>query len=125
MDIQYTPKFLKLMSKIKHSRGKEETEKVISKIQNAKDFSELNTILDIKKYVVGGYRIRYSGKPEMRIRFSLLSNPLDETKKIIELRFVGTREEYEKIAHKPMNESKRGKRVIVISDSQFKRLILK
>jgi hypothetical protein len=125
MDIQYTPKFLKLMSKIKHSRGKEETEKVISKIQNAKDFSELNTILDIKKYVVGGYRIRYSGKPEMRIRFSLLSNPLDETKKIIELRFVGTREDYEKIAHKPMNESKRGKRVIVISDSQFKRLILK
>lgn len=125
MDIQYTPKFLKLMSKIKHSRGKEETEKVISKIQNAKDFSELNTILDIKIYVVGGYRIRYSGKPEMRIRFSLLSNPLDETKKIIELRFVGTREDYEKIAHKPMNESKRGKRVIVISDSQFKRLILK
>ncbi len=125
MDIQYTPKFLKLMSKIKHSRGKEETEKVISKIQNAKDFSELNTILDIKKYVVGGYRIRYSGKPEMRIRFSLLSNLLDETKKIIELRFVGTREDYEKIAHKPMNESKRGKRVIVISDSQFKRLILK
>ena len=125
MDIQYTPKFLKLMSKIKHSRGKEETEKVISKIQNAKDFSELNILLDIKKYIVGGYRIRYSGKPEMRIRFSLLSNPLDETKKIIELRFVGTREDYEKIAHKPMNESKRGKRVIVISDSQFKRLILK
>ena len=125
MDIQYTPKFLKLMSKIKHSRGKEETEKVISKIQNAKDFSELNTILDIKKYIVGGYRIRYSGKPEMRIRFSLLPNPLDETKKIIELRFVGTREEYERIAHKPMNESKRSKRVIIISDSQFKRLILK
>jgi hypothetical protein len=50
---------------------------------------------------------------------------LDETKKIIELRFVGTREEYEKIAHKPMNESKRSKRVIIINDSQFKRLILK
>jgi hypothetical protein len=45
------------MTKIKHSRGKEETEKVISKIQNAKDFSELNTLLDIKKYIVGGYRI--------------------------------------------------------------------
>jgi hypothetical protein len=113
------------MSKIKNSRGKEETEKVISKIQNAKDFSELNILLDIKKYIVGGYRIRYSGKPEMRIRFSLLPNPLDETKKIIELRFVGTREEYEKIAHKPMNESKRSKRVIIINDSQFKRLILK
>ncbi len=125
MDIQYTPKFVKLMSKIKNARGKEETEKVISKIQNAKDFLELNNVLDIKKYIVGGYRIRYSGKPEMRIRFSLIPNPMDETKKIIELRFVGTREEYEKIAHKPMNESVKKKRVIIVSESQFKRLILK
>lgn len=125
MEIQYTPKFIKLMSKIKNARGKEETEKVISKIQNAKDFLELNNVLDIKKYIVGGYRIRYSGKPEMRIRFSLIPNPMDETKKIIELRFVGTREEYEKIAHKPMNESVKKKRVIIVSESQFKRLILK
>jgi hypothetical protein len=125
MDIQYTPKFVKLMSKIKNARGKEETEKVISKIQNAKDFSELNNVLDIKKYIVGGYRIRYSGKPEMRIRFSLIPNPIDDTKKIIELRFVGTREDYEKIAHKPMNESVKKKRVIIVSESQFKRVILK
>jgi hypothetical protein len=120
MEIQYTPKFMKLMGKIKNTRGKEETEKVISKIQNAKDFSELNILLDIKKYIVGGYRIRYSGKPEMRIRFSLIPNPLDETKKIIELRFVGTREEYERIAHKPMNESIRKKKVIIVSESQYK-----
>ena len=56
----------------------------------------------------------------MRIRFSLIPNPLDETKKIIELRFVGTREEYEKIAHKPMNESIHKKKVIIVSELQYK-----
>jgi hypothetical protein len=125
MEIQYTPRFLKLMSKIKDKRGKMETDKIIDKIKNADNFSELNNILDIKKYVVGGYRIRYSGKPEMRIRFSLIQDQDGNDKKMVELRWVGNREEYEKISNKPINESVKKKMVIVVSESQFERLMLK
>lgn len=122
MQVILTPKFVKLLGKIKEKRGREETQKIISKIQDAKDFNELHNTLDIKKYEIGGYRIRYSGKPEMRIRFALIPDPSDETKKIPELRFVGTREEYERIAHKPMNESFQKRRVYVLTESQIKLL---
>ena len=125
MEIQYTPRFLKLMSKIKDKRGRIETDKIIDKIKNANDFSELNQVLDIKKYVVGGYRIRYSGKPEMRIRFSLIPDQEGNEKKVVELRWVGSREEYERISNKPLNESVKKKRVIIVSESQFQRLMLK
>ena len=125
MEIQYTPRFLKLMSKIKDKRGKTNTDVIIDKIKNANDFSELNQVLDIKKYVVGGYRIRYSGKPEMRIRFSLIPDQEGNEKKVVELRWVGSREEYERISNKPLNESVKKKRVIIVSESQFQRLMLK
>jgi hypothetical protein len=125
MEIQYTPRFLKLMSKIKDKRGRIETDKIIDKIKNANDFSELNQVLDIKKYVVGGYRIRYSGKPEMRIRFSLIPDQEGNEKKVVELRWVGNREEYERISNKPLNESVKKKMVIIVSESQFQRLMLK
>ena len=125
MEIQYTPRFLKLMSKIKDKRGRIETDKIIDKIKNANDFSELNQVLDIKKYVVGGYRIRYSGKPEMRIRFSLIPDQEGNEKKVVELRWVGNREEYERISNKPLNESVKKKMVIIVSESQFERLMLK
>ena len=125
MEIQYTPRFLKLMSKIKDKRGRIETDKIIDKIKNANDFSELNQVLDIKKYVVGGYRIRYSGKPEMRIRFSLIPDQEGNEKKVVELRWVGNREEYERISNKPLNESVKNKMVIIVRESQFERLMLK
>ena len=123
MEIQYTPRFMKLMGKIKDKRGKVDTDVIIDKIKNAKDFSELNQVLDIKKYVVGGYRIRYSGKPEMRIRFSLVPDQDGNEKKVVELRWVGNREEYERISNKPMNESVKKKMIIIVSESQFKLLL--
>lgn len=125
MQIQYTARFLKSMSKIKDKRMIKDTEKVLSRIQQAENFVELYKILDINKLEegLGGYRIRYSGKPEMRIRFDLLSDPMDKNKKTVELQFVGTREEYEKYAHKSMNESVSKKMIIFITEEQFKKVL--
>lgn len=124
MQIVYTPKFLRLMNKLKDKRSKEDTEKVIKKIESAKDFLELNNLLDIKKYVIGGYRIRYSGRPEMRIRFSFISDSKGGPKDILELRWVGTREDYDKEL-KTIHESNIKKMRVVVTESQFQRLILK
>ena len=124
MNIQYTPKFIRLMKKLE-GRGEEDTKVVLNKIESSKDLSELYNILDIKKFDIGGYRIRYSGKPEMRIRFVLVSDSKGEKKKTLELRWVWTREDYERIAHTPMNESRKKKVTVIVSESQFERLIIR
>lgn len=127
MEIQYTPKFLRLLGKLKDKRAKEETEKVVDKIKKANDFVELTNLLDVKKYVVGSYRIRYSGKPEMRIKFSLIPNQKDGIKNIVELRWVGTREEYDK-EWKTMSESTQQvfkKRTYIINEIQLNKIMFK
>jgi hypothetical protein len=61
----------------------------------------------------------------MRIRFSLIPDQQGNEKKVVDLRWVGSREEYERISNKPMNESVKKKMVIIVSESQFERLMLK
>jgi hypothetical protein len=125
MEIIYTPKFIKLFKKIRDKRSKEDTDKVLSKLKIADDFSEVNNILDIKKYsVISGYRIRYSYKPEMRIRFSLETSPIDETREILKLTWIGTRADYDKTLGESINESFVKKQIFIISESQYQKLVM-
>ena len=119
MEIIYTARFLKDYNDIKEKRGKKDTDKVISLIQAAPNFVELNKMIDIKKLNagIGGYRIRYSNKPEYRIRVELVGDK-------IELLLVLPREKYEKYAHRALNESVTSKPIrYIISESQLKNLM--
>ena len=118
MEIVYTARYLKDYNDIKEKRGKKDTDRIISLIQAAPNFIEMNKMMDIKKLNVGlgGYRIRYSNKPEYRIRFELLDGK-------IELQLVLTREKYQKYAHRPLNESIDSKPLrIIVTESQLKHL---
>lgn len=120
MEIEYTSRYLKDYGDIRDKRAKKDTDNVERKIREAQNFIELNKILDIKKYEIGGYRIRYSGKPEWRIRFELVPNPSDNKQQMIKLQLVLPREKYEKYAHKKLDESIVGKSLrIVINENQF------
>jgi uncharacterized protein YlaN (UPF0358 family) len=122
MEIEYTARFLKDLKDINIARGKKDTDKVISLIKQAPDWQTLNKVLDIKKYNegLGGYRIRYSNKPEFRIRFDLVDSDDKKTKKIL-LQIVLPREKYEKYAHRSINESTQERRMkIIISEAQYK-----
>ena len=119
MEIIYTARFLKDYNDIKEKRGKKDTDKVISLIETAPNFIDLNKILDIKKLNagIGGYRIRYSNKPEYRIRINLIDNK-------IELLLVLPREKYEKYAHRTLNESVKLKPMkFIVTESQLKYLM--
>jgi mRNA-degrading endonuclease RelE of RelBE toxin-antitoxin system len=119
MEIIYTARFLKDYNDIKEKRGKKDTDKVVSLIQAAPNFIELNKMLDVKKLNVGlgGYRIRYSNKPEYRIRFDIVDNK-------IELQLVLTREKYQKYAHRPLNESTESKPMtLIVTESQLRYLM--
>jgi hypothetical protein len=126
MKIEYTPKYIKQFADIKDARAKKETIKVEKSIAAAENFIELHKLLDIKKYDpgLGGYRIRYSNKPEWRIRFELIDDPINPKDKIIKLQLVLPREKYQKYAHTSVNESVDGEPYkIMITESQYKRLL--
>ena len=123
MKIEYTPRYLKDYADIKDARAKKETDKVEKIIRIANNFMELHKMLDIKKYPdLGGYRIRYSGNPEYRIRFELIDNPENPREKVIKLQMVLSREKYEKYAHKSINESIEKRMRIIITESQLRLL---
>lgn len=119
MKIEYTPRYLKDYGDIKDARAKKETDKVERIIGNANNFMELHKALDIKKYPdLGGYRIRYSGKPEWRIRFDLVEDP--QTKeKVVKLQVVLPREKYQKYAFKSINESIGSNLKMLITEDQL------
>lgn len=119
MRIEYTPRYLKDYADIKDARAKKETDKVERIIGAANNFMELHKMLDIKKYPdLGGYRIRYSGKPEWRIRFELVDD-LQTKEKVVKLQIVLPREKYQKFAHKPVNESIEKNTKIIITEKQL------
>lgn len=130
MEIVYTSRFLKDLKDIKMPKHKKATDTVIETIKTAPNFVKLYELLDIKKLDVGlgGYRIRYTNNPEYRIRFDLLEDASDKSIKKIELQRCLSREDYEKYAHRKINESttpKSRKQLMVISESQFDRLFRK
>lgn len=117
MQIEYTTRFVKDLADIKDKRAKKDTEKVLSIIRSSENFVDLYKMLDIKKYEFhGGYRIRYSGKPEWRIRFDLKDDATDPKKKVILLQLVLPREKYEKYAHTSVNESKEKVKLLVTEE---------
>ena len=122
MKIEYTPRYLKDLSDIRDKRAIKDTEKIERLINMSPNFVELHKIIDIKKYDpgLGGYRIRYSGNPEYRIRFELIDDPEKPREKIIKLQMVLSREKYEKYAHKSINESLEKRMRIIITESQLR-----
>lgn len=124
MKIEYTPRYLKDLSDIRDKRAIKDTEKIERLINMSPNFVELHKIIDIKKYNpgLGGYRIRYSGNPEYRIRFELIDDPEKPREKIIKLQMVLSREKYEKYAHKSINESLEKRMRIIITESQLRLL---
>lgn len=125
MRIEYTSRYLKDYRDIKDPRARKATDAVEKKINEAPNFIELYKVLDIQKYDtgLGGYRIRYGGKPEYRIRFELLDDPENPKEKIILLQLVLPREKYQKYAHTSVNESVESPRLkIVITESQLRLL---
>ena len=126
MKFEYTPRYVKQFADIKTERALKDTLKIEQIIANAPNFIELNKMLRIQKYNagLGGYRIRYGGKPEWRIRFDLIDDPSNPKEKMIVLQLVLPREKYEKYAHTSVNESvERAPCKIIISEQQYKRLI--
>jgi hypothetical protein len=79
--------------------------------------------LDIKKYDrgLGGYRIRFSNKPEMRIRFELVNDPEEPSGKALKFQICLTRERYEKYAHKAVdiNENYNKNMKIMLTEEQM------
>jgi mRNA-degrading endonuclease RelE of RelBE toxin-antitoxin system len=129
MEIVYTSRFLKDLKDVKMPKHKKATDDVIETIKISTDFVKLHELLDIKKLNpgLGGYRIRYTNNPEYRIRFDVLEDASDKSKKKIELQRCLSREDYEKYAHRKINESVQRvrKQLVVISESQFERLFKK
>ena len=121
MDILHTSHYLKDYSKITDQKVLKDIKKIEERIASVDKFTDLFNLLDIKKYDpgLGGYRIRFGGRPEWRIRFDIVDNPIDKSKKIIELQIVLPREKYEKYAHRSITESVENKLIIVLTEAQL------
>lgn len=105
MKIEYTSRYLKQYAEIKDPRAKKETDKVERLIGAANNFIEMHKMLDIMKYIAfEAYRIRYSGKPEYRIRFILIPDTQNPKEKVVKLQLVLPREKYEKYTHMYLDE---------------------
>jgi hypothetical protein len=125
MKIEYTARYLKDFRDIRDKKAIKATEAVEKKINSVNNIVELYRVLDIQKYDtgLGGYRIRYGGKPEYRIRFELIDDPENPKEKMVLLQLVLPREKYQKYAHTSVNESVETPRMrIVISESQLRLL---
>jgi hypothetical protein len=108
MKIEYTSRYLKQYADIRDPRAKKETDKVERVIGAANNFVELHKMLDIKKYIAfDAYRIRYSGKPEYRVRFTLVDDSTNSKEKVVKLHLVLPREKYEKYAHTYLDEDEK------------------
>jgi hypothetical protein len=125
MKIEYTSRYIKDYSDVRDQRAKKDIDKVVNVIRTTDNFVHLFRFLDIKKYDsgLGGYRIRFSNKPEWRIRFDVLDDYEDKRNKIIQLQMVLPREKYEKYAHKSINEQIEDPIKIILTESQISRLL--
>ena len=125
MEIIRTSHYIKELAKVRDAKAMKNILKVEEKIAGAQKFTDLFALLDIKKYDpgLGGYRIRFGNNPEWRIRFDLINSPEDPTKKVIELQLVLPREQYEKYAHRSVRESVEKKLVILVTESQLKKIM--
>ena len=134
MEVVFTPKFIRLLKKIKDKKSKIDTDKVIEIIRNANDIRDLyknypDINIETKPYGIdGSFRIGYSNNPSMRIRFCLNDNPFNKSKEVV-LYLVMTKQDYKPWETTPincnnLNESTQKRLKIVISESQFKRLFL-
>jgi hypothetical protein len=127
MKIEYTARYLKDFRDIRDKKALKATESVERKINMAANIVELYRLLDIQKYDtgLGGYRIRYGGKPEYRIRFELVDDPENPKEKMVLLQLVLPREKYQKYAHTSVNESVESPRLkIIVTESQLRLLKL-
>lgn len=125
MELLYTKKFLKQKSKLRNGRSVKDTDKILNDLAKFKNTFELeHSSLDIKKRVIDDtYRVRYSGKPEMRIVFKVVDQSTQTDKKqVLEMIWIGSREDYEVYAHNSINEEILNRVVIYITESQFKTL---
>lgn len=125
MKIEYTSRYLKDFGDILDPKAIKAVEVVERKINLASNIIDLYKMLDIKKYdvSVGGYRIRFGGRPEYRIRFELVDDLNNPREKTVLLQLVLTREKYERYAHTSVNESVEPSRFkIMITESQLRLL---
>ena len=153
MELEFTTRFIKLRSKIRNQRSVKDTDKVIEVLRNTPNMFELHKILDLKYRAVDGtYRIRYSNKPEMRIVFSekevIVTNDFQKPeekkwswnniqnegknenktekqnkKQVLELLWIGSREEYGKFANNAITEETDSKINISITEKQLNKLL--
>jgi len=154
MELEFTARFIKLRSKVRNQRSVKDTDKVIEVLRNTPNMFELHKILDLKYRAVDGtYRIRYSNKPEMRIVFNqkevIVTNDFQKTdekkwswdnsqrhgkndnktekqnkKQVLELLWIGSREEYGKFSNNAITEETDNKLNISITEKQLNILML-
>jgi uncharacterized FlgJ-related protein len=154
MELEFTARFIKLRSKVRNQRSVKDTDKVIEVLRNTPNMFELHKILDLKYRAVDGtYRIRYSNKPEMRIVFNqkevIVTNDFQKTdekkwswdnpqshgkndnktekqnkKQVLELLWIGSREEYGKFSNNAITEETDNKFNISITEKQLNLLML-
>lgn len=125
MELLFTKKFLKLKKKIRNQKSLKDTDKIITDLNSKSNLFEIqNSSLDVKKRVIDEtYRVRYSNNPEMRILFRVIDKSTATNKKqVLEMLWVGSREDYEIYSHNAINEEINTKIVIFITESQFNKL---
>jgi hypothetical protein len=130
MEIEYTARYLKLYQKLKNKRSIKDTDKVVRALTLFENLSEIQkSNLDVKlRDIDKTYRIRYSNNPEMRIIFfvkDLVQNDEKQKKKILELLWVGSREDYKRFAYNKIREEEESGMKIMISERHLKRINMK
>ena len=105
MKIEFTKHYLKDFQTLTDKKQVEAVNKVVKTVEESPNFLDLMQKIDIKKYNkgLGGYRIRFSNNPEMRIRFELENDNTEPTGKKLKFQICLPREKYEKYAHVAVN----------------------
>lgn len=148
MELTQTKKFIKQLREVQFQKPKQvrDTEIVIEVMRLSSDFMELVKWNESKKAgelskmlpnyggikkmdVDDSYVIAYSNKPEMRIRFCKNKGKVES----LTLREIGTHEEYNRNAHKPLDppcgmELNEGEGCdslkILVTEEQYNRIFL-
>lgn len=125
MELEYTSRYLKQLKKLKNKRSVEDTDKIVNQLMGFENLSEiLKSNMDVKfRDVDKTYRIRYSGKPEMRIIFvpkEVVDKEGLKSKRVLELIWVGTREDYKRFAYNRVQEEIEEGLKIMITENQFR-----